>query len=339
MISYSKLKDQSRKILREVIPLKKPFTLLIEPSNLCNFKCIQCFQSISNENRFSRNKKNMTMECFQKILNNMKSWDGDKIKVLKLSLYGEPFMNPNFCEMLRIAKEADIAERIETTSNVSLLNEEICKKLVEHQLDYIRVSIYSSIQEQHIKITNNNIDINKIHENLAILQRIKKMMNSEKPFVAVKMLDTFSEENEAFLKMYKDVADEIYIDQPHNWIPYEDKNFIDCLYECDSEKVKNNLEKQKSKKYACTMPFFTLAVRSNGDVSPCCIDWVGDTIIGNVLEETLPDIWKGNKMYEFWKMQLENRKDENNSCRKCEYYLSEYYIRDNVDGVSIEKLE
>lgn len=339
MIKYTMLKEQNRKNLREIIPLNKPFTLLIEPSNLCNFKCVQCFQSICSQNYFSKNKKNMNIDCFNKIINDMKNWEGDKIKVLKLSLYGEPFMNSNFGEMLRIAKEANIAERIETTSNGSLLNEDICNKLVEYGMDYIRVSIYSPSQEKHAKITNNNIDINVIHENLATLQRIKKEKKSEKPFVAVKMLDTFSEENEVFKKKYRDVADELYIDQPHNWIPYGDKNFIESLYESDTKKVEEKLEKQKEKKIACSMSFFTLAVRSNGDVNPCCIDWIGATRIGNVLEENLSEIWKGNKLFKFWKMQLENRKNENASCRNCEYYLSGHYIKDNIDGVSIERLK
>ncbi len=42
--------------------------------------------------------------------------------------------------MLRIAKEANIAERIETTSNASLLTEEFCRELVLYGLDYLRVS-------------------------------------------------------------------------------------------------------------------------------------------------------------------------------------------------------
>jgi len=87
------------------------------------------------------------------------------------------------------------------------------------------------------------------------------------------------------------------------------------------------------------LPFFTLAVRSNGDVSPCCIDWIGGTNIGNVIEQTLKDVWHGDRMFEFRKMQLENRKDENESCRHCEFYLSNYYTRDNIDGLPVDKLK
>jgi len=338
LIPYTKLKEHNRQNLREIIPLIKPFTLIIEPTNNCNFKCIQCFQSIGENTYFNANKMNMSMERFVGIIDQIKGWKGPKLKVLKLSLYGEPFINPNFCEMLKIAKDADIAERIETTTNASLLTEDICEKLVEYGLNYMRVSIYSAVQEKHRRVTNSKIDIKTIRNNLLMLKEIKQKCNSASPFVGVKMLDAYSEENDLFVNTYKDVADEVYLDKPHNWIAYEGNSFIDGLYGSDVEKARTDLCASSSERTACTLPFFTLAVRSNGDVSPCCIDWIGGTNIGNIYKETLEDIWHGEKMFEFRKMQLENRKNENESCRNCELYLSDYYTRDNIDGFPVEKL-
>ena len=40
MLKYTQLKNANRQNLRDVLPLGKPFTLLVEPSSLCNFKCI-----------------------------------------------------------------------------------------------------------------------------------------------------------------------------------------------------------------------------------------------------------------------------------------------------------
>ena len=336
-----KLKNQSRKNLREVIPLKKPFTVLIEPSNYCNFKCVSCFQSLHSQNYITENRGMMSIQVYERIIEQLRLWDGDKLKVLKLSLYGEPLMNSSFCEMVRIAKEADIAERIETTTNASLLTEEVCRKLVEYGIDYIRVSIYGASQESYETITNcNNANIEKIYDNLMRIQRYKKELQSERPFVSAKMLDTYGIENEKFLQKFSGVADEVYIDKPHNWIETEEKSFIGSLYtdEIQKEKMKVDMQTTLSQRIACTMPFTTLAIRSNGDVSPCCIDWVGGTNIGNIENETLQQIWDGDALYEFRKMQLENRKNENSSCKKCEFYKSDYYIRDNIDGFPIEKL-
>ncbi|WP_297417010.1 radical SAM/SPASM domain-containing protein [Clostridium sp.] len=339
MIKYTELKEHKRHNLLDVIPLNKPYTLLIEPSNFCNFKCIQCFQSIESESYLSKNKGLMTIDLYTNVINQFKNWDGDKLKVLKLSLYGEPFTNTNFCDMLKIAKEANIAERIETTTNASLLTKEICGKLVEYEIDYIRVSIYSPKQQKHEKITNSSIDILDIYNNLKYIQKLKKEKGVEKPFVSAKMLDTFSTENEEFLNKYKEVADEVYIDKPHNWVAHEEKSFIGSLYnEVDKEKLEKDLEETISDRIACPMPFTTLAVRNNGDVSPCCVDWLGGTNLGNILEENIKDIWNGEKMYQFRKMQLENRRFENTSCRNCELVLNDYYTRDNIDGFPVEKL-
>jgi radical SAM protein with 4Fe4S-binding SPASM domain len=281
----------------------------------------------------------MNMDLYNEIINQFKNWDGGKLKVLKLGMYGEPFTSPNFCEMLRIAKEADIAERIETTTNVSLITKEICEKLVEYGIDYIRVSIYSPNQEKHYSITNSTIDIKNIYNTLKYIQKLKKEKGVDKPFISAKMLDTYSSENEEFLNKYKVVADEVYIDKPHNWVAHKEKNFIDSLYSEDKKaQLENDLAETMSNRVACPMPFTTLAVRNNGDVSPCCVDWTGETNLGNILKTGIKEIWNGEEMYQFRKMQLENRRCENVSCKNCGVILNDYYTRDNIDGFPVEKL-
>lgn len=174
MIKYTKLKSTNRQNLKEALPLRKPFTVLIEPSSLCNFKCIQCFQSIREDNHSTRNRMNMPPARFRKVIEQLQAWGGPKLKVLNLSLYGEPLINTDFCQMLRIAREADIAERIETTTNASLLTRDIAEKLVKYQLDYARVSIYASDQDKHRAVNGSGMEIRKIHGNVRVLQEVKK---------------------------------------------------------------------------------------------------------------------------------------------------------------------
>ena len=340
MLKYTELKNYKRQNLIDVIPLKKPFTLLIEPSNYCNFRCIQCFQSIQCDNYLKEHRGLINMDLYQTIIGQFKDWEGGRLKVLKLSLYGEPFTHPDFCEMLRIAKEADIAERIETTTNASLITEEIAEKLIEYGMDYIRVSIYGGNQKRYEEVTNTErVDIQSIYENLKRIQKIKKDNGVDKPFVSAKMLDTFTEENQEFLNRFSKVADEVYIDKPHNWISHEEKSFIGSLYKKEQEDaLKQDLERTMSGRIACPMPFTTLAIRSDGAVSPCCVDWIGGTNLGNIMEGNIKEIWNGEKRYQFRKMQLENRRCENESCKKCELVQNDYYTRDNIDGFPVENL-
>ena len=339
MLNYTQLKEDNRKNLRDIIPLAKPFTLVVEPSSLCNFRCIMCFHSTQENKYFNENKRNMPFDLFKFIIRQASEWDGDKFKVLKLSLYGEPLINTDFCRMLSLARDSEISERIETTSNVSLLTPEISEGLVYGGLDYIRVSVYSAIQAKHESITSSKIDISKIKNNLETLQNIKKQRNSITPFVAVKMLDTYGEENKVFLEMYKDVADEIYIEKPHNWIATKEKEFISSLYGKNNINVMTDLDNQNNNCIACGPSFYTFSVRNNGDAAPCCVDWSGGTNVGNILNSSMKDIWQGDSMKKFWKMQLSGKNFNNPSCRNCNVYKSSYYAKDNVDNVPIENLD
>lgn len=338
MIRYTELKSTNRQNLKEVLPLRKPFTVLIEPSSLCNFKCIQCFQSLKAVSYFTNTRMNMPLSRFKRIIEQLKAWEGAKLKVLKLSLYGEPLINPDFCEMLKIAREANIAERIETTTNASLLSSAVAEKLVQYQLDYVRVSIYAVDQERHKAVTGSGIDIHAIHENLRVLQEIKKQKGSERPFISPKMLDSYGAENEQFIRMYQDVADEIYIDKPHSWIKVDDVDFMKNYYQDGISDAIGDIKQNSTPRIACPMAFTTMAVRINGDVSPCCVDFIGGTNLGNVDDHSLQEIWNSDQWFEFQKLQLQNRKHENYSCALCDIYRSNYYTRDNIDEFPIEKL-
>jgi radical SAM protein with 4Fe4S-binding SPASM domain len=338
MLKYTELKSTNRQNLIDVLPLRKPFTVIIEPSSLCNFKCVQCFQSLKGDSYFTRNRSNMPLARFRSIINNLRDWSGPRIKVLKLSLYGEPLINPDFCDMLKVARDADIAERIETTTNASLLSSDIAEKLVELQLDYVRVSIYASDQTMHEAVTHSLVKIDEIHDNLRILQKVKANKGSEKPFVSCKMLDSYNDENDRFVRMFEDVADEVYIDKPHNWIKVGNEDFIKNYYQEGANRVIADLNTNSTRRIACPMPFTTMAIRSNGDVSPCCVDFIGGTNLGSVTEQSLQEIWNSDQWYEFQKMQLENRKQENYSCARCDIYLSDHYTRDNIDGFPVAKL-
>ena len=338
MIKYSELCSTNRQNLREILPLVKPFTVLIEPSSLCNFRCIQCFQSIKADSYFTQNQINMPMARFRRTIEQLKQWPGARLKVLKLSLYGEPLVSPDFSDMLALARQADIADRIETTTNATLLTPDIAESMVRHQLDYVRVSIYATRQDRHQAITGSKFDLRRIRENLQILQETKRRAGSDKPFVSCKMLDEFSEENERFIQMYQGLADETYLDKPHSWIKVDDIDFIQNFYGQSVQEAVSDFESHSTHRIACPMAFTTMAVRSNGAVSPCCVDFIGGTNIASMEEHSLQEIWGSNEWFEFQKMQLQDRKHENSSCAHCDIYRSDHYTKDNIDGFPVENL-
>ena len=338
MIPYTRLHEVDRQVLRDVLPLAKPFTVLIEPSSRCNFRCLQCFQSLREDSYFTRSRTHLSLDRFSRVLDQLVAWGGPRIKVLKLSLYGEPFLNRDFGEMLRLAREAGVAERIETTTNASLLTRELAEDLIRYELDYLRVSVYATTEQRQRAVTGANVSLAQIRENLGVLLRVRETARSERPFVGCKMIDSYGEDNQRFLDTFRNVADETYIDKPHGWIRTGEVDFIERYYETAAGEVREDLRAASVERVACPLAFTTMAVRSNGDVSPCCVDYAGGTNLGHVDDQTLQALWESPEWYGFQKMQLEGRRAENPSCAGCDFPLSTHYTKDDVDGVEVGRL-
>ena len=158
--------SHDRRYLRDMLPLNKPMSLFVEPTNLCNFRCTPCAHGSENTRNDLKPLRNMEMSLYKKLIHELQEWDGPKLKLLRLTMLGEPFVNPEFCDMIRIAKEADIAERIDTFSNGSLLTEEVSAKIIDYGLDAIRFSIYAAEEKNHKRVTKSNYTVSKIRDNI-----------------------------------------------------------------------------------------------------------------------------------------------------------------------------
>ncbi|MDD5673380.1 MAG: radical SAM/SPASM domain-containing protein [Chitinivibrionales bacterium] len=338
MLSYIQ-KNNNRSKLKDILPVKMPLGLCIEPTNLCNFKCVQCPVSLDEFESVVGKRMNMKMELFKKIMADIKAMG----RLNNLNLYGdgEPFLNKNILEMVRIAKRDDIAGAITITTNASLITEDTALEILDSKLDYLRVSVYSVLQERFAGITQTKLDNELIFRNIKYLSAKKKETKREKPFVYVKMLNAYSGENDLFISNYKNIADEVNIESPMNWNGYKGIDLIskiDPLRKTDETTLQGYYGKVScsGKKRVCTTPFLTLNVKSNGDVVICIVDWNRGTIVGNIGRESLKDIWFGERLRKFREMHIRNRRAENPSCRNCRFL---YGNPDNMDDLTEEQFQ
>jgi len=332
--------SHDRKLLRDMLPLKKPLSLFIEPTNLCNFRCAPCVHGSENTRNDLKPLSHMDMSLYKKLIRELREWEGPRLKLLRLAMLGEPFVNPEFCEMVRIAKEANVAERVDTFSNGSLMTEGISAKLIEYGLDVIRFSIYAAEDKHHHEVTRTNCDVGKIRNNIKRLRDMRDVQGKTAPYIFVKMFDTYSDENEIFSNLYSGIADEIGLEKVHNATNYSGNDLVNMYYH-DREKERqanqeyiSNLNKER---IACSRPFIAMVINNIGDCLMCTHDPAKGTKIGNSCESTLQELWNGQNMFEFRKMLLENRKNENRICANCDWFKL-FPEEDNVDGYPVEKL-
>jgi radical SAM protein with 4Fe4S-binding SPASM domain len=336
---FTIINQRGRRVLKSLLPLAKPLSLFIEPTNRCNFRCRCCGHGNPSTRDDLKPLVHMEMGLFRKLVSELERWEGDTLKLLRLAVLGEPFMHPQLLEMIRLAKEARIAECVDTFTNGSLLTADVCRKLVEHGLDSIRVSIYSVLPERHRQVTQTRFDVKRIHDNIRRLREIRDSMASSRPFICVKMFDAHGEENRIFLDLYRGIADELDLENVNDATLYNGSDLIGAFYNDSSveSETRRRFRGSLNSHVACPRPFMALVVASNGSVLMCTHDYPRATKIGDATKSTLQEIWNGEELFEFRKMHLLGDKERNLLCRRCEWYKL-FPPEDNVDGFPIDRL-
>lgn len=67
----------------------------------------------------------------------------------------------------------------------------------------------------------------------------------------------------------------------------------------------------------CELPFYQMNILFNGDVIICCHDWNRTTLVGNIRNSSMREIWNSKRMNEIRRSIVRKRYDQIDSCRDC----------------------
>lgn len=306
--------SEERHKLEEVLPLDFPFSLAIDPCNLCNFECKFCAIQDSKE-KLSFQKQFMDLELFKKIIDDISVFS-KKLKVLRLSGQGEPLLNPHFAEMVSYAKEKQVAEYIETVTNGSKLNPQLNRELVESGIDRIRISIEEVTEEGYFAMANRKINFKEFIANIKDLHE-KSGSSCEIYIKTVDAAVDTEEKREKFFSTFGDICDKISIEHVIPiWTGYDE------IYQDFDIETAEGLHGHAVKELdVCPFPFYSFVINPDGEVTVCCNDWERKISMGNVTSESVYDIWNGEKYHNFLLGMLEKGRKENHpvGCAKCQY--------------------
>ena len=330
VLNYTALRKAKRLPLVEMVPIAAPFTIYIEPTNICNFRCSYCPESFPDFAERSGGLHSLGMHDYLRIAEQIEKLG--VLKVINFYMMGEPFSNPLLCDFIRIAKDRRLADTVIVTSNASLLKEKIFESILNSGLDYLRISVYGGNQHKHAERTQSKVPLAKIVKNISDFKTYRDSAGAGSPFIYVKMIDsTDQQENQQFLDLFTNAADEIFIEPVMNWNDMEDRN----LAQKSSEELLAS-DYFSHRKTVCPSPFYTLVIHSDLQVSVCCVDWAKQTVIGNLHMEQLVDIWNGKKLYEFRMAHLAGNRKNIEACRNCTFLFT---MPDNLDSLSPEEYQ
>lgn len=297
--------------MADAIPLATPFTIVIEPTNACNFSCSFCFHSLLKETSDKRSFKQsyLRLDKYKRIISDMMKFP-QKIKVLRFSGFGEPLLHKKLSQMIQYAKACNVAERIMVISNGSLLTYKISDALQEAGLDEILISVEGLSDEKYKEVCSVDVDFGKLLDNIKYFHNNK---NGAKVFARILNNDMKEADFKLFNNLFKSITDEVFVD---NIVPLFNGVDYSTLINDYSKDIEGNPKKSLE---VCVQPFNSLFIHASGNVSACCVDYMEEIIFGNLLQESLIDIWAGKKLNNFRMMHLKKMRKNHLQCRRCDY--------------------
>lgn len=291
--------EYQKKIYRNYIHEKlKKFKLSdlmisIEPSNICNGKCIMCPYQ-----KMTRRKEIMPMELFKKTVDNCTSYG---VRNFNLIFYNEPFLDPFVFERIQYLKSKKV--RVQLFSNGSVMDSEKIEKILKSGLDEIIFSIDAAKKETY-ELIRRGLIFEKIVNNVLNLIRRREQLRLKKP--KIKLNFTKQKLNEAeveeFQSFWTGKVEEISIS------PNDSRN------EFSEPFIKN---RKSFASFPCLRLWREFIVMSNGRVPLCCIDYDGEIVLGDFNVQDLKKIWDSDNFKKIRDLHLDFKADKINLCKKC----------------------
>lgn len=305
--------DVDRQRLADIIPLAHPFTIYIEQTKYCNFKCYYCMHSTHDDSNgiFAQNGHVMQHMDFELYKALMKQLGELGIKRIVFSGLGEPLMNPDFPRFVKYAVDQGIADRIEVLTNGVLLTPEYTDSLIAAGITNINISIQGIDAETYQQVCGVKLDFDKFVANLTYLYEHKKQAK-----IYIKCIDAILKTDAAknkFFALFENICDRIYIE--HLVLMQQS---MDNLHEMVDETRNLYGEKFSKTRQVCAQCFYFLQAGVDGEVYPCSIPGLKkDFSLGNIKANTLQEIWHGKNRKKHLKLMLEFKKEELEPCKNC----------------------
>lgn len=303
-IKYQENRDKKRAPLAENVPIDTPWLVMLDPANPCNLRCSFCPTGHRDLVKMRPNGI-MDFDLYRRIIDGFAEMP-HRIKKMVFCKDGEPLLNKRIVDMLRLAKEADIADTIWLKTNGIPLNPELNNQLASLDLDLIGISIKAVSGEGYKRVTGVKVDYEALLDKVADLHA--KCVNTN---VYVNTVNIHSpEDTQKFFADFEPISTTIALEDVHNWSMSEIRDFKGAGRVVDNKLVP---------RIACPFPLYSFAVNWNGEVSACQEDWAMRNIIGDLRKESVRGIWRGEKRKTFLRMHLEGRRKELPACANCSY--------------------
>ena len=285
-----KFRMNPKKLLLDSFP---PY-VLIEPTSICNIRCIMCFQvdkSFTKKEYMGR----MPWDIFTKAVDEVSA---NNCQAITLASRGEPTLHPQLGEMLLYIKNKGILD-LKLNTNATKLSEKLSRNILEAEVKELVFSVdagtkdtYESIRVKgkFDEVVNNIKNFNKIRKNEFPNSKITTRISG----VKVNNKQNIKQMTEFWEKHVDQVSIKSAIPR---WDTYNNKV--------------NNIKKP------CTQLWERVYIWYDGTINPCDFDYKSKLSVGNINDITIKEAWHNLLYKNMRKNHLNEKRSSINPCDRC----------------------
>jgi len=292
-------------------PWGLPVSISIEPTTSCNLRCPECPSGLRN---FTRPTGMLNLKLYKSILDELHR----SLWYLILYFQGEPYLHPQFFELVKAAVAKNIYTA--TSTNAHYLDSENARKTVESGLDRLIISLDGTTQEtyQSYRIGGK---LDRVISGTKEVIAWKKKLGSSTPHLIFQFLVV--KPNEHQIPQVKKLANSLGVDevafktaqiydfqQGSPLIPENNKYSRYRKNDDGTYSIKNRLLNH------CWKMWHSCVITWDGLVVPCCFDKDGNHSMGDMKTQRFKDLWHEEKYIKF-RRSLTKARSEIDICSNC----------------------
>jgi len=235
---------------------------------------------------------------------------------MKVNWRGEPLLHSAVAALIRYMKAVGIHEVMMNTNGL-LLTPALSRELIESGLDRIIFSCDGITKDVYEGIRRGG-DFHRFMDNLYSFKRIcdeNRAYGEKVPKIRINC--TVQKLNGAkrteFKRFFKDITGDVRLNEIYN-----------------PQGEGKTKEFRKAKKRGCPQIYQRLVIGADGEVSPCCADYLGKLGLGHAGEAPLSEVYS-SKEFGIRKMHESHRGRDLPGCDKCDLFsLSEKNDRGEI---------
>ncbi len=321
LINYSKIL-YAWQIRKTLAPSYVPEDISLEATNNCNFRCKFCPQS-DPEHRTLVPRIDLEPGNAEIILKRLRE-GGVSTDTLHWTLDGEPFMNKKFHILCEIAIKHGFTNMVFATNGLLLTEERLAQLPSGGRTKYTFSVDYCSDKTYFETVRGRSGSWQAIYDNI---QNSLGSAAHSHIFFKVSDITSYKTGDQAihsaeFAKLkglFEAAGDRI--------------EFLGKTFHNSAGLTQVLVSNSQEKRYfTCPYPWTSLVIASDGNVVACCRDLRRQTVLGNILDRPLQDIWRGAAFQELRKNLAHRTPWKSKACDGCDmpYDSSKFSLKNLI---------